>query len=301
MSQIIKIASISELHRALGLEKPRHPAISLVKNEDMVWPDEIYNQKYVWEFYTIALKQHDGEIYYGRNHYDFEEGSLIFTSPGQVLESGARPTHKNDSGWSLFFHPDLLLQSDLAAKISSYTFFTYAVHEALHVSEYEKATILRCAESIEAEYNQNIDRHSQTVIVANLELLLNYCNRYYDRQFYTRSNHQQDVVEKVESLLLRYFNSDLAERQGIPSVAHFAEQVNLSPNYLSDLLKKETGKTTQEHIHYRLIERAKHLLLRSDAPVSEIAYQLGFEYPQYFGTLFKKKVGLSPNKFRQLN
>jgi len=301
MSQFTNVNSISALHRILGMGKPQHPSISLVRVRDMKFNEEAVKTKYVWDFYMIALKPHDGSVMYGRNYYDFEEGTLIFTSPGQVLETAAGSAGENDEGWALFFHPDLLQQSALGSRISRYTFFSYAVYEALHLSDTEKNTIWRCAQAIEAEYQQNIDRHSQSVIVTNLELLLNYCDRFYDRQFYTRSNHQQDVVERVESLLLTYFTSEVAEQRGIPSVAYFAEQVSLSPNYLSDLLKKETGKTMQEHIHYRLIERAKHLLLGSDAPVSEIAYQLGFEYPQYFGTLFKKKVGVSPNKYRQLN
>lgn len=301
MSQFTNINSISALHRILGLGKPRHPSISLVRVKDMKFSEEAAVTKYVWDFYMIALKPHDGSVLYGRNHYDFEEGTLIFTSPGQVLETAGNSRGGHDEGWALFFHPDLLRHSALGSKINSYTFFTYAVHEALHLSDTEKQTIMRCAEAIEAEYLQNIDRHSQSVIVANLELLLNYCDRFYDRQFYTRSNHQQGIVARVESLLLSYYTSNRAEVHGIPSVKYFAEQVNLSPNYLSDLLKKETGKNMQEHIHAHLIERAKHLLLRSDAPVSQVAYDLGFDYPQYFGTLFKKKTGVSPNKFRQLN
>ena len=301
MSEFIKIKSISELHRTLGIGKPKHPAISLVYTKDVDLTADLFNKKYLWDFYMISMKYENCDLNYGRNYYDFEEGTLIFTSPGQVVEATTQPAGANENGWALYFHPDLIQQSALGSKIKSYTFFSYAFHEALHLSEDEKNTVNRCVAAIEQEYRQNIDKHSQTVIVSNLELLLNYCNRFYDRQFYTRSSHQQGVVEKIEELLLAYFNSDQSLQQGIPSVKYCAEQVNLSPNYLSDLLKKETGKNTQEHIHYHLIEKAKNLLLTSNASVNEIAYDLGFEYPQYFGNLFKKKVGMSPNKFRQVN
>jgi YesN/AraC family two-component response regulator len=267
----------------------------------MEWASELYNKKYIWNFYMISLKYHNCPLYYGRNYYDFEEGSLVFTSPGQVFETKSPPTKGLNDGWILFFHPDLLLKSPLGKTIKSYSFFSYAVHEALHLSEDEKSIINQCVKGVEREYFQNIDKHSQGVIVSNLELLLNYCNRFYDRQFYTRSNHQQDVITKVEELLASYFNSDEALKEGIPTVKYCAEKVSLSPNYLSDLLKKETGKNTQEHIHHYLIEKAKNMLLTSKASVGEIAYDLGFDYPQYFGNLFKKKVGMSPNQFRSTN
>jgi AraC-like DNA-binding protein len=249
----------------------------------------------------ISLKFEDCVLHYGRQYYDFAEGSLIFTAPGQAFEAKNQPSTVSEDSWALYFHPDLLRKSDLGTKIKSYGFFSYSFNEALHLSEREKAKITRCIEAIEDECQQHIDQHSQTVIVANLELLLHYCNRFYDRQFYTRSPHLGDVVEKVETLLLDYFSSDKGLRHGIPTVKFCAEQVNLSPNYLSDLLKKETGKNTQEHIHYHLIERAKNALLASDEPVSAIAYDLGFEHPQSFGALFKKKVGMPPSRFRQLN
>lgn len=290
------------MHQILGLlDKPMHPAISLVNMKDVKLSKELFNQKYIWDFYMISLKFENCELQYGRQYYDFEEGTLAFSSPGQVFEAKKQPETLNENGWALYFHPDLIRKTDLGKKIKSYGFFSYKSNEALHLSEKEKEKILRCIEAIEDECQQNIDKHSQTVIVSNLELLLNYCNRFYDRQFYTRSTHQQDIVEKIENLLLDFFNSDNAIHQGIPTVKFCAEKVNLSPNYLSDLLKKETGKNTQEHIHFHLIEKAKNLLLSSNLSVSGIAYDLGFEFPQSFGTLFKKKVGMSPNKYRQLN
>lgn len=301
MNQFTKIKSISELHRILGIGKPKHPAISLVHSKDVAWTADLFNKKYLWDFYMISIKYDHCDLQYGRQYYDFEEGSLVFTAPGQVLEPTSQPVGKNEAGWALYFHPDLLQKSALGSKIKSYTFFSYAANEALHLSEKEKGNIMRCIEAIEEEYQQNIDRHSQTVLVSSLELLLNYCNRFYDRQFYTRSSQQQDIVTQVETLLLDYFNSSQAVHQGLPSVKYCAEQVNLSPNYLSDLLKKETGKNTQEHIHYHLIEKAKNLLLTSNDSVGAIAYDLGFEYAQSFGSLFKKKVGMSPSRFRNVN
>ena len=301
MKKFTEIKSISQLHHLLGLDKPLHPAISLVNMKDVKLSEKLFNQKYIWDFYMISLKFENCELQYGRQYYDFEEGTLVFSSPGQVFEAKKQPESLNENGWALYFHPDLIRKSELGKKIKSYGFFLYALNEALHLSEKEKEKISQCIEAIEDESQQNIDKHSQSVIVSTLELLLNYCNRFYDRQFYTRSTHQQDIVEKIENLLLDLFNSDNAIHQGIPTVKYCAEQVNLSSNYLSDLLKKETGKNTQEHIHFHLIERAKNLLLASNVSISEIAYDLGFEYPQSFGSLFKKKVGMSPNKYRQLN
>ncbi len=301
MKEFREIKSISQMHHLLGLNKPMHPAISLVNMKDVKLSKELFNQKYIWDFYMISLKFENCELQYGRQYYDFEEGTLVFSSPGQVFEAKKQPETLNENGWALYFHSDLIQKSDLGKNIKSYGFFSYKSNEALHLSEKEKEKISRCIDAIEDECQQNIDKHSQIVIVSNLELLLNYCNRFYDRQFYTRSTHQQDVVEKIEELLVNFYNTDNSIQQGIPTVKFCADQVNLSPNYLSDLLKKETGKNTQEHIHFHLIEKAKNLLLSSNASVSGIAYDLGFEYPQSFGTLFKKKVGMSPNKYRQLN
>ncbi|BDD07238.1 helix-turn-helix domain-containing protein [Aureibacter tunicatorum] len=301
MSEFKEIKSISELHKILGVSKPTHPAISLVHANQVKWDKEVLlNRKFILDFYMISLKYHDSSMKYGRNYYDFDEGSLVFMAPGQVVEMQRQPSQGMEEGWTLFFHPDLILQSELGKKIGAYSFFSYAINEALHLSDVEKTMITRCVDAIEQECKQNIDRHSQTVIISNLELLLNYCHRYYDRQFYTRSNHQKNIVIEIEELISSYFESEEALKSGILTVKYCADQVHLSPNYLSDLLKKETGKNTQEHIHYHLIEKAKSLLLNSQKSVSEIAYDLGFEYPQYFGNLFKKKTGLSPVEFRKV-
>ena len=204
-------------------------------------------------------------------------------------------------GWSLVFHPDIIRKSEFSSKINKYSFFQYDSNEALHLSEKERSSIEDLLEKIVDEYSQKLDRHTQSLIVSNIELFLDYCLRFYDRQFYSRTNLNNDTISKFERLLINYYQFDEAHQKGIPSVKYCAKQLNLSPNYLSDLLKRETGKTTLEHIHYFLIEKAKTSLLNSSDTVSGIAYSLGFEYPQHFSNLFKSKTGLSPKEFRYLN
>lgn len=302
MNNLVSINSISELHKILGCAPPKHPAISFIKFSEMDIPKGVVFNGANINFYIISLKTAKGKMRYGRNYYDFEEGTLVFTSPNQVLY----PDHlledfQDTEGWSLFFHPDLLYQSVLSNKMNAYSFFSYDVNEALHLSENEKRKLLKCIENITEEYNQNIDQLSQPLIVNNLELLLNYCMRFYGRQFYTRSKHNKGVITKVEVLLKNYFSSEKPTSLGLPSVKYCAEHVNLSPNYLSDLLKKETGKNTKEHIDYYLLEKAKTLLLSSELNINEIAYDLGFEYPKSFSKLFKKKIGLTPSEYRRMN
>lgn len=303
MTTLLRVKSISELHRLLGCAPPRHPAISFIKYSEMSIPEEVANFKGAnVDFYIISLKTTRGSMRYGRNVYDFEEGTLLFTAPNQVMY----PSHlaediEDYDGWSLFFHPDLLYHSDLGKKINEYSFFSYEANESLHLSDEEKNKILKCVDNIVEEYSQNIDRHSQDLILSNLELLLNYSRRFYDRQFYTRGKHNKNVVVDIENLLRDYFYSDKASLNGLPTVKYCAEQVNLSPNYLSDLLKKETGKNTKEHINYHLLEKAKSLLLGTEMNINEIAYELGFEYSKSFGKLFKKKLGLTPKEYRQMN
>jgi AraC-like DNA-binding protein len=207
----------------------------------------------------------------------------------------------DDEGWTLAFHPDLIRKSNLANKIDTYSFFQYDVNEALHLSDDERKTLEELLDKIEKEYSQNLDRHSQNLIISNIELLLDYCIRFYDRQFYTRSNLNVDVVSRFENLLKDYYKTDKVIDLGIPSVKYCAQELNLSTNYLSDLLKKETGKTAQEHIHLFVIEKAKNYLLNSSNSISEIGYDLGFEYPQHFSNLFKSKTGLSPSEYRNMN
>lgn len=303
MNEFKHIKSISQLHRLLGLSSPQHPSITIVNSRDINIPEEVYGQKHILGFYSISLKFHNGELYYGRNYYDFEEGTLLFISPGQVI-TPTKPTNTDsemDNGWSIFFHPDLILKSDLGNKMNRYSFFDYNINESLHLSEEEKKTISDCLEKIKKEYTQNIDKHSQELIISNLELFLNYCNRFHDRQFYTRSNHNQDYVTKMETLLSNYFSSNKVVVQGLPTVKYCADKMNLSSNYLSDLLKKETGKSTKQHIDSYILSKAKNLLLTSNQTISEVAYDLGFEYPQSFSNFFKKKTGATPNNFRQMN
>ena len=228
---------------------------------------------------------------------------MIFTAPGQVtIFEGEFPTDSNTTeGWTLAFHPDLIRKSGLADKISHYSFFNYEVNEALHLSEDERLTIEDLLDKIIKEYSQNLDKHSQNLMISTIELLLDYCTRFYDRQFYTRTNLNSDIVSKFEKLLKKYYQSEKVHELGIPSVTYCAKELNLSGNYLSDLLKKETGKTAQEHIHLFIIDKAKNNLLNSTKSISIIGYDLGFEYPQHFSNLFKSKTGFSPSEYRNLN
>ena len=296
----IDIATISDLHKLYGCAKPKHPLVSFVDLKEI--SRENFREEetaYRLGFYSVYLKQQKGSMKYGKSHYDFDEGTIVFTAPGQAI-STARHISYNE-GWGLFFHADLLHRTDLGRKIHQYSFFHYDVNEALHVSDEERATLRDCAEKIKKEYSQNIDKHSQGLILNNIELLLNYCDRFYDRQFTTRAKVSNDIVQQFERSLLDYFAQDSLIEVGLPDVKFFASQLNLSPSYLSDLLKRYTGKTTQEHIHLQLVEKAKSLLWSSDKSISEIAYELGFEHPSHFTKIFKSKSGKSPKEFRHLN
>lgn len=295
----IDIASISDLHDFAGYPSPKHPLISLIDNEAFYEHCPRDLAFFRFGFYTISCKRFKGVLKYGKGHYDFSEGSLMFTAPGQVISSS--PDGQVEEGWALFFHPDLINTAELGKKIHQYSFFSYDVNEALHISEEEKRTIKDCVNKIEKEYSQNIDKHTLNLIVSNIELLLSYCDRFYDRQFYTRSKVNSDVVQQFEKLLNDYFAQDTLIETGLPNVKYFASRLNLSPNYLSDLLNRFTGKTTQEHIHLQLIGKAKSLLWGTDNSISEIAYELGFEHPSHFTKIFKTKTGKSPTAFRHLN
>ncbi|WP_282014867.1 helix-turn-helix domain-containing protein [Marinifilum flexuosum] len=302
MSDIINIKTITELHDIMGFEKPQHPLISIV---DFSKVEPIYlgsNIKIVSFLYSVMLKSANcGHLRYGRKTYDFQEGTLFCMAPNQVITTEGVDEPDEYSGWGLFFHPDLIRKSALSKKIQEFTFFTYEVDEALHLSDLEKKNLSELLGRIKDEYSANLDNFSNDVILSSLELFLNYCNRYYGRQFITRSSYNKDILSQLESLLKDYFNTDKAEQFGIPTVKYCAEQLNFSPNYLSDLIKKESGKSVQEHIHYRLIEKAKTKLLSTTNSISEIANELGFEYPQYFSKIFKSKTGLSPVEYRNLN
>jgi AraC-like DNA-binding protein len=298
------INSISQAHEAVGLPKPKHPLVTVVKTADYRSVVDFRGVKVVNNLYEITLKQPGcGNLMYGKNSYDYEDGTLVFTAPGQVtIFEGEMPTdNETNKGWTLAFHPDLIRKSSLADKMSQYSFFNYEVNEALHLSEDELKTIEELLDKIVKEYSQNLDRHSQNLIISNIELLLDYCTRFYDRQFYTRSNLNLDYVSKFEKLLKRYYETEEVDEKGLPSVQYLAKELNFSSNYLNDLLKKETGKTAKEHIHLFVIEKAKNKLLNSKISISEIGYSLGFEYPQHFSNLFKSKTGFSPSEYRNLN
>ncbi|GAL65091.1 helix-turn-helix domain-containing protein [Algibacter lectus] len=303
MKDIININKISEVHKVLDLESPTHPLISVFSTKDN--PNYVVSKgKYRINLYMISLKTTSNcEMVYGRNSYDFQEGSMLYTSPGQVIsfEADQENTVLTDEGWTIVFHPDLIRNATLANTISEYSFFDYEVNEALHVSEKEKQILLDIVNNIKREIIDNIDKHSQEIININLESLLKYSNRYYDRQFYTRTNLNKGYLVRFEKFLKDYFASELLINQGLPTVQQCGEALNMSGYYLSDLLKVETGKSTKEHITLYMIEQAKTKLLGSNSSVSEIAFDFGFEYPQHFSKLFKSKTGYSPTEYRTLN
>ncbi len=304
MAREFIINSISQAHQSMGLPAPKHPLVTVVQTRDFNTQKDFNGVKIINNLYQITLKQLGcGNLFYGKNSYDYEEGTLVFTSPGQVtmFEREIPKEDESNAGWILAFHPDLIRKSNLADKMSQYSFFNYEVNEALHLSAEELKTIEGLLDKIVIEYSQNLDKHSQNLIISNIELLLDYCTRFYDRQFYTRSNLNLDYVSKFEKLLKRYYEKEDVLEMGIPNVKYLASQLNFSSSYLSDLLKKETGKTAQEHIHLFVIEKAKNQLLSSKNSISQIAYSLGFQYPQHFSNLFKSRTGLSPSEYRNLN
>lgn len=302
MTAIVHIETISDLNRILNQETPKHPLVAVV---DFSKVSDFREEtiKITSGFYSVMLKNNcHGKMKYGRAYFDFQEGTLICIAPQQVATiENEIPEQEPVVGWGLFFHPDLIRRTSLGTKMNDYTFFSYEVNEALHLSAKEKHVLNDCIANIEQELSENIDDHSQMLIVSNIELLLNYCLRYYDRQFITRKNSNRDVLTKFESVLSDYFHSEKMGNSGLPTVNCLAEKLHLSPNYLSDLLKKETGKNAQEQIHAFIIEEAKNRLLNSEASVGEIAFQLGFEYPQYFSKLFKNKTGMTPAEYRGMN
>lgn len=301
MQPIIHLEHIADINRFLQIPT-QHPLVAVVDFSNM--EDAIpEGTRISSSFYTIMFKNYCKNLMrYGRTTYDFQEGNLICIAPHQVLTMDNEITEREDKmGWGLFFRPDLLRGSALAQRMDEYTFFSYEVSEALHLSEMEKENLVDCIRKIELELKNNLDGHSQTLIVSNIELLLNYCARYYGRQFITRKSGHTGTVAEVERLLRDYFSPGHAQQRELPTVKALAEKVHLSPSYLSDLLKKETGMNAQDLIHYHLIEAAKTILLSSDQSVSEIAYGLGFEYPQYFSKLFKLKTGHTPGAYRHLN
>lgn len=302
MTDKVRINSVGQVHDFFGLPKPKHPLISVLPITDEMTNFDYGDVQYIFELYQISLKMGiSGSITYGRNSYDFEEGTVVFTKPGQSLKIEQGEDFTGSSGWSMVFHPDLIRRSELGKVIDEYSFFAYEVNEALHISEDEQKTLTEHIKKIEREYNQNIDRHSQDLMVSNIKLLLDYCTRYYDRQFYARTNMHKDFVSRFERLLRDYYDTEKPLELGIPTVKYFGSELNMSPHYMSDMLRKETGRSAQDHIHYFLIDRAKTKLLSTDEPISQIAYGLGFGYPNHFSKLFKSKTGMSPMEYRSRN
>ncbi|WP_158996003.1 AraC family transcriptional regulator [Mucilaginibacter sp. L196] len=292
--------SLSAIHQALGLPKPQHPLIALINSSNS--PVEINRPSgsHVLKFYKISYKRKlSGKLKYGQDYYDFDEGGLLFAAPNQVIGGNNVEETRDCSQYTLLIHPDFFLTYPLAKKIKQYGFFSYSANEALHLSDKEKETIISIFKIIEEELNSRIDDFSQDVIVSQIELLLNYANRFYKRQFITRKAVSSDLLQKLEEILDEYFNNEKSLSDGIPTVQYLSEKMNITPSYLSDMLRSLTGQNTQQHIHHKLIEKAKERLSTTSLSVSEVAYELGFEHPQSFSKLFKTKTNLSPLEFRR--
>ena len=276
-----------------------HPLVSVI---DMSKANPRQASNMYFGFYTVFLKEVKcGDLRYGKNTYDYQEGTLVFIGPGQVVSVENSGETYQPKGHALVFHPDLIHGTSLGKHIQDYTFFGYQSNEALHLSEREKKIVLDCFSKIEYELEHAIDKHSKRLIASNIELLLNYCVRFYERQFITRDNTHKGILEKFENLLNEFYQSDKPQTIGVPSVAYCAGELNLSANYFGDLIKKETGKTAQEYIQSKVIDVAKERIFDQSKSVSEVAYELGFKYPQHFARLFKQRVGQSPNEYRLLN
>ena len=303
MENIYDIGKVGD-YLSLRKQEVLHPLVGIVDFEHVVEEGKVIKGYDALRFncYAVFLKDATGcKLKYGGKDYDYDEGTLVFVSPNQVVGLTYNEPNYRPKGYALLFHPDLLLGTGLAGKMKQYSFFSYATHEALHLSAKERMVILSLLEKIQFELEQNMDKHSKKLIVANIELFLYYCTRFYDRQFLTREIENVCSMEKFNEFLNDYFTSDKPQKYGTPSVGYFAERLHLSSNYFGDLVKKETGKSAQEYIQNKLIEVAKVRVFDPNKSVSEIAYELGFKYPQHFSRLFKQKVGHSPNEFRFLN
>ena len=298
MENIIKLETIQDYNNLLGT-KTLHPLVSVT---DLSTLKSIRHCRKNFGFYCVFYKELAcGTLQYGRNKYDYEDGTLVFISPGQIAGINDDGETVNPKGIVLMFHADLLYGTPLARRMKDYTFFSYEVNEALHLSDQEREIVTDCIHKIRIELEHPIDKHSKQLIVRNIELLLDYCMRFYERQFITRNQANKDIIVKFEQLLDEYFQNQVAITEGLPSVKYFADKACLSPNYFGDLIKKETGKTAQEYIQCRIIELAKERILEGVQTVSQVAYELGFQYPQHFSRLFKKHVGCTPNEYKQKN
>jgi AraC-like DNA-binding protein len=298
MDEIIKLDNITQFNSLRGIET-LHPLVSVIDFSKMKLIPEA---KAHYGFYCVFLKEAKcGDLKYGCNYYDYQEGTLVFIAPGQIAGIGNAPGSPMPKGWGLLFHPDIIRGTSPGHNIKEYSFFSYEANEALHLSEKERQIIIDCLNKIDHELHQSIDKHSKTLIANNIELLLNYCMRFYDRQFITRSQVNKDVLVKFERLLDDYYKSEMPQTLGLPTVKYCAENIHLSANYLGDLIKKETGKSPQEHIQLKLMDLAKERIFDTSKSVSEIAYELGFKHPQHFSRMFKHETGYTPNQFRLLN
>ena len=300
MDEITKIETIDQYDQLFGLET-LHPLVNVIDFSKATKTVEYYHMNI--GFYSLFLKDINcGDLKYGRNYYDYQEGTVVCMAPGQVIGiDNRKKTPQRTKSIGVLFHPDLIRGTALGQEIRNYTFFSYEVNEALHLSEEERQTIMDCLNKIQAELEHAIDKHSRRLITANIGVLLDYCLRFYDRQFVTRNQQNNDIIVRFERLLDEYFDGPMPQQEGLPSVKYFADKVFLSPNYFGDMIRKQTGKTASEYIQTKVIERAKENLLSSDKTMSEIAYDLGFQYPQHLSRMFKRVAGCTPNEFRAQN
>lgn len=297
-ARLYRVRTIGELHAIAGIQAPKHPHISIIDYSRLNYDGAPESGRFVCEFYSINIKSHCSFLY-GREPFDHKEGTLLCTAPEQVIAMSKPEADNEVAGWGLFFHPELLRRTSLGKRIDEYSFFRYEENEALHLSAEEESLLIGLFKQIEGEYQSHFDVHSPAILINQLELLLNYCKRFYGRQFTTRSNHSQNLIAKFEQILRDCFRPENLKKEGFPTVTNCAKAMNLSANYLSDMLKKETGKTTQEHIHACLIDQCKTLLLSTNLSVNEVAFQFGFEYPQNLTKLFKQKMGQTPSEYRK--
>jgi len=298
MEEVKRLDTVRQYNDYVGVDT-LHPLVSVINFNEV--PTIIHYRHYMGIYAVFFKNIKCGNITYGCQNYDYQDGTLVFLSPGQVYGIDSNGVAVTPSGFGLVFHPDLIKGTHLGKTISDYNFFSYEVNEALHLSKKEKKTIIDSLEKISAEIDQNIDKHSKTLIVSNIELFLNYCMRFYDRQFITRSHENKNILVRFENLLVDYFKSGKAAQLGLPSVAYCAEKLHLSPNYFGDLIKKETGSTALDYIQSRMIDEAKTRMFDHSKTFNVIANDLGFKYQQHFTRIFKQKTGMTPNEYRNSN
>lgn len=295
MSNIIKLDNVQDYNRLLGCET-LHPLVSVT---DLSQLKSIRHGRHNFGFYCVFFKELEcGTVLYGRNKYDYQEGTMLFIAPGQIAGVDDGGETLNPKGWVLMFHPDLLYGTPLARRMKDYSFFSYTCDKALHMSEREKTIIINCFQEIKEELEHAIDKHTKHIVASNIETMLNHCTRFYERQFVTREVNNRSVLDRFEELVQDHLNSDKPRTKGLPTVQYCADKICLSANYFGDLVKKETGKTAQEYIQFAVIGRIKELLTETDKTISEIAYDLGFNYPHHLSRIFKKVVGITPNEYR---